>query len=258
MARGLRVPLGKEEYTTGDIHLALAAAIRNNTLDSVQLLFRVDVPLPRWMFYGQSSIDMQVLLIAEITKRRAELRDVAESVLTINDLARFQLTKGQLLDSNAASMCNLLGERGIAVHKRLTIDEEHSILGDMPYLSMMKALYQAGFRDKSSLAPPQPVYPVADLQRAMWLMDMDLSLKVSKDGFSTVLELCSSITYSFSSMVRQPGPWTSLTCKHACRVVTGLFQALNKEERQFWLGCLASKETTAAHVPALQGKDDVR
>ncbi|UDD65780.1 hypothetical protein AFCA_012950 [Aspergillus flavus] len=156
-----------------------------------QLLFRVDVPLPRWMFYGQSSIDMQVLLIAEITKRRAELRDVAESVLTINDLARFQLTKGQLLDSNAASMCNLLGERGIAVHKRLTIDEEHSILGDMPYLSMMKALYQAGFRDKSSLAPPQPVYPVADLQRAMWLMDMDLSLKVSKDGFSTVLELCS-------------------------------------------------------------------
>ncbi|OOO07572.1 monooxygenase FAD-binding protein [Aspergillus oryzae] len=250
--------IGKGEYTTGDIHLALAAAIRNNTLDSVQLLFRVDVPLPRWMFYGQSSIDMQVLLIAEITKRRAELRDVAESVLTINDLARFQLTKGQLLDSNAASMCNLLGERGIAVHKRLTIDEEHSILGDMPYLSMMKALYQAGFRDKSSLAPPQPVYPVANLQRAMWLMDMDLSLKVSKDGFSTVLELCSSITYSFSSMVRQPGPWTSLTCKHACQVVTGLFQALNKEERQFWLGCLASKETTAAHVPALQGKDDVR
>ncbi|KAJ1707815.1 hypothetical protein NYO67_10013 [Aspergillus flavus] len=250
--------IGKGEYTTGDIHLALAAAIRNNTLDSVQLLFRVDVPLPRWMFYGQSSIDMQVLLIAEITKRRAELRDVAESVLTINDLARFQLTKGQLLDSNAASMCNLLGERGIAVHKRLTIDEEHSILGDMPYLSMMKALYQAGFRDKSSLAPPQPVYPVADLQRAMWLMDMDLSLKVSKDGFSTVLELCSSITYSFSSMVRQPGPWTSLTCKHACQVVTGLFQALNKEERQFWLGCLVSKETTAAHVPALQGKDNVR
>ncbi|KOC18145.1 hypothetical protein AFLA70_156g002152 [Aspergillus flavus AF70] len=251
---GLEFLLGKGEYTTGDIHLALAAAIRNNTLDSVQLLFRVDVPLPRWMFYGQFSIDMQDLLIAEIIKRRAELRDLAESVLTTNDLARFQLTKGQLPDRSAASMCNLLVERGIAVPKRLTVDEEHSILGDTPHLSMVKALYQAGFQDKSSLAPPQPVYPATDLQRAMWFINMDLNLKVSKDGFSTVLELCSSITYSFLSMVRHSGPWTSLTCKHACQVVTGSFQALNKEQRQFWLGCLASKETDSCSCSCSPGK----
>ncbi|KAE8315369.1 FAD binding domain-containing protein [Aspergillus transmontanensis] len=224
---GLEFLLEKGEYTTGDIHLALVTAIPNNTLDSVQLLFRADVPLPRWMFYGQFSIDMQDLLIAEITKRRAELRDLAESVLTTNDLARFQLAKGQLPDRIAASI----------LPKRLTVAEDHSILGDTPHLSMMKALYQAGFQDKSSLAPPQPVYPATDLQRAMWLINMDLNLKVSKDGFPTVVELCSSITYSFSSMV-----------------VTGSFQALNKEQRQFWLGCLASKETDSCSCSCSPGK----
>ncbi|KAE8329615.1 FAD binding domain-containing protein [Aspergillus sergii] len=225
---GLEFLLGKGEYTIGDIHLALATAILNNTLDSVQLLFRANVPLPWWMFYGQFSIDMQYLLIAEITKRRAELRDLAESVLTTNDLARFQLTKGQLPDRIAASMCNILVERGIAVPKRLTVEEDYSILGETPHLSMMKALYQAGFQDKISLAPPEPVYPVTDLQRAMWLMDMDLNLKVSKDGFPTVLELCSSITYSFLT--------------------------LNKEQRQFWLGCLASKETDSCSCSCSPGK----
>ncbi|KAB8203410.1 FAD binding domain-containing protein [Aspergillus parasiticus] len=251
---GLEFLLGKGEYTIGDIYLALATAILNNTLDSVQLLFRADVPLPYWICYRQFSIDMQDLLIAEITKRRAELRDLAESVLTTNDLARFQLTKGQLPDRIAASICNLLVERGIAVPKRLTVEEYYSILGETPHLSMMKALYQAGFQDKSSLAPPQPVYPVTDLQRAMWLMDMDLNLKISKDGFPTVLELCSSITYSFLSMLRQPGPWTSLTCKHACQVVTDSFQALNKEQRQFWLGCLVSKETDSCSCSCSPGK----
>ncbi|KAE8341579.1 hypothetical protein BDV24DRAFT_163416 [Aspergillus arachidicola] len=251
---GLEFLLGKGEYTIGDIHLALGTAISNNMLDSVQLLFRADVPLPWWMFCGQFSIDMQDLLIVEITQRRAELRYLAESVLITNDLARFQLTKGQLPDRIAASMCNLLKERGIAVPKRLTVNEDHSILGETPHLSMMKAIYQAGFQDKSSLAPPQPVYPAADLQRAIWLINMDLNRKVSKDGFPTILELCSSITYSFSSMVRQPGPRTSLTCRHACQVVTSSFQSLNKEQRQFWLGCLASKETDSCSCSCSPGK----
>ncbi|PIG86531.1 hypothetical protein AARAC_002067 [Aspergillus arachidicola] len=101
---GLEFLLGKGEYTIGDIHLALGTAISNNMLDSVQLLFRADVPLPWWMFCGQFSIDMQDLLIVEITQRRAELRYLAESVLITNDLARFQLTKGQLPDRIAASM----------------------------------------------------------------------------------------------------------------------------------------------------------
>ncbi|KAB8226569.1 FAD binding domain-containing protein [Aspergillus novoparasiticus] len=230
LPEGLEFLLGKGEYTIDDIHLALETAISDNTLVSVQMLFRADVPLPRWMFYGQFSIDMQDLLIAEIIKRRAELRDLAESVFTTNDLARFQLTKGQLPDRIAASMCNLLVERGISVPKRLTVDEDHSILGETPHLSMMKALYRAGFQDKSSLAPPEPVYPVADLQRAMWLIDMDLNLKVSEDGFSTVLELCSSITYSLLKYV------------------------LNKEQRQFWLDCLASKETDSCSCSCSPGK----
>ncbi|KAE8373037.1 hypothetical protein BDV26DRAFT_297293 [Aspergillus bertholletiae] len=240
---GLEILLRKGEHSVTEVHQAMLNAIARNNLESVQLLLSVDVPFLLLVLNMHHTIEMQELLITEFTKRRAELRDLAESVLTSKDLASLELTKGQLPDRMAARLCTLLKDRGIAVPDRLSASEHFPILRQITRLSMMKALYQVGFQDKTSIAPPYRIHPEAALRRAMWLIDMDLNLKVSEGGFPTVLELCSRFTDCFTLMEWRLSFSAPVTCKHAHQIVANSFEALNNQQQQFWLDCLASNET---------------
>lgn len=107
----------------------------------------------------------------------------------------------------------------------------------------MKCLYLAGFRSMCRLAPPRFNHLEEVLDRAIWLIEMGLDLKLSETGLPTVLELWPAIVQGFASIAEYDLiPGSPPTCNRVCQKVSKFFENLNVRQQKFLRESLASNE----------------
>lgn len=229
--------------------LPLNRAITHRNPSSVQLLLNTSVPFR--LFYFNLSFNAEIcnILITELVKRRANLRDLAMKFLPMDKLAQLGVSKEQLPDANSNGICKALEGKGIVLPDKLKIDTDDincPVLEAITDLKLMRVLYQAGFRSMCRLIPYQMIDPADAIERALWLIDMGLDLKFSNAGLPSTMELWFSVAIYLPYVATQTLPVISghsPTCKRACQHVSKRFlKALNTRQQQFLQKSLTSDE----------------
>lgn len=242
--------LEKGKYSTSTIHEALFEAIKENRPSSVQLLLNSKIPFPLWALHSSLELDAQIcdILTTELVKRRTSLRNLAETILPIEELTRLGVSREQLPDGNWNSICTALKARGVVVPNEIYTEESSwdntsSVFGQTSCLRLMKCLHLAGFRSMCRLAPPTPNHLEGVLDRAIWLIEMGLDLKFSEAGLPAVLELWPAIVQGFASVAKYGLiPGSPPTCNRVCQKVSKSLGNLNVRQQQFLRESLASNE----------------